>query len=96
MDSSESTVDFMMWILLVVIVLQLLAEGGGKFFVIWIRMLAYTLHLPLYRIVFPGNVSAFFELTLLIALFDFMENFEALSLYQDGLYDDDAEFEVLP
>ena len=51
--------------------------------------------MPLYRIVFPGNVSAFFEMTLLLALFDFLENFAPWD-DTEGLFDEEAEFEVLP
>lgn len=62
---------------------------------IWIRALAYILHLPLLRTVFPGNVSKFFEMTLLIAMFDFMENFYTWP-DQSPIFDEEAEFNIMP
>ena len=45
------------------------------YYVIMTRALQYILHLPLFRIVLPANCASFFESTLLIAMFDFVEQF---------------------
>ena len=92
MESSESTVDFMLWVLIIVILLHIV--GNGKYFVIWIRHLVYLLHLPLLRVVFPGNVTNFFEMTLLIATFDVMENFFSFDAAV-GIFDDDIKTEII-
>lgn len=94
MDNTESTVDGMQWILMFVVILQLLSEGSGMIFVIWMRTLAYILHLPLLNIAFPGNTSRFFELTLLIALFDYVENFYEWDESSE-LFNSNVQFKVI-
>lgn len=76
MSASKSTVDYMLWVLLAVLMLQATSmRHSALYFVFMIRFLQYILHMPFFRFVFPSNCINFFEIVLLVAMFDFIEQF---------------------
>lgn len=73
----------------------MVTDGSGMYFVIWIRSLTYILHAPLLQILFPANASRFYEITFLIALFDFLESLDLWD-EQGGLFDGNVNMDLNP
>lgn len=61
--------------IIVAIIFHFLGSGGAIYTMLLIQSLQIILHLPMMRIVFPPNVTSFVEISLKIAMFDFLDTF---------------------
>ena len=71
--ASESIGISLLWILVIALVLNIFLPGGYRYMIIFIRALQIILHLPMMRIIVPGNVSMLMSLLFPIVLFDVLE-----------------------
>lgn len=72
--TAENVKEGVKWLLFLVLLLNFLGREEGLVFMLMIRFMTLMLHLPMLRIVFPGNVSTMIEYGISIALFDLTEN----------------------
>ena len=60
--------------LLIAFMLNLVMSSGMEYMIGMIRSLQMILHLPMMKIIVPGNVSMLFSAIIPIAMFDVLEN----------------------
>lgn len=68
-------VKYFMYIMIFGILFMILSLGSKDYILILIRSLALVIHLPIFKIVFPGNTILFTQLSLNIVQFDVISYF---------------------
>jgi hypothetical protein len=72
-EGSKSLESILKFILIVVFALSMELPGAMVYMIINLRTLQMILHLPLVKVIVPGNVSMFFQTMIPIAMFDIFE-----------------------
>ena len=55
-------------------ILNVLFSGGMLYFLLLIRSLQIVLHIPMLKVILPGNVSLFFSQVISVAMFDILDS----------------------
>ena len=70
-ESAELGESMMMTLMFISIVMTFVFQGAMKYYMYMIRILQLILHLPVFIIQAPANVSAFCSIMMPVANFDF-------------------------
>jgi len=54
--------------------LNIVFSGGMLYFLTLIRSLQIVLHIPMLKVILPGNVSLFFSQVISVAMFDILDS----------------------
>lgn len=90
-DSGEAGMKI---IFLIAFILNLVLTGGFEYFIMMIRVLQMTLHLPMLQILVPANVIMVFQVIITIAMFDILENDYGIGLELFMNFDDKGQEEI--
>ena len=74
-------------------VLNFVFQGAMSYILSVIRSLQMVLHLPMFSVIMPGNVTMFFQILLPFVMFDIFDPSNLLSYFVD--FDDEAQEELL-
>ena len=74
-------------------VLNFAFQGAMSYILSVIRALQMILHLPMFAVIMPGNVTMFFQILLPLAMFDVFDPSIFLSYFVD--FDDEAQEKLL-
>ena len=69
------------------ILLNLVLAGSMKYFIGMVNSLQLIIHLPIFNVPIPANVSTFFEAILPIVMFDVLSDFQIFEKALDFDYD---------
>ena len=78
-------------IFLIAFFLNLALSGGFQYFLMMIRVLQITLHLPLLQTLIPANVMMVFQVIISIAMFDILDNDYGIGLELFMNFDDSGQ-----
>ena len=75
MSATETSSAAILFLLFAGVIFMICGAGENRYMLIFIRQLQIILNLPLFKVVFPANFISFVAMTLMIAMFDFLEFF---------------------
>ena len=78
-------------IFIVSIAMNVIFQGGMRYYMLLIRILQLILHLPIFHIMVPGNVSMLFQILIPIVTFDIISEEKFRSVMK---FDPDGELLV--
>ena len=60
-------------LMVITFVINFVFSGGMYYFLILVRSLQIVLHIPMLKVILPGNVSLFFGYVISVAMFDILD-----------------------
>lgn len=97
-DLTERLKVFMFVLLVTVVVLSKIpmqSSSSSHLFILFVRALAITVHMPMLQIIIPGNVLTFFSIIIKVVMFDVLEESRFWENQKALQFAENLEFEMI-